>query len=97
MNALDPLAPDAAETLRACFGGAIISAGGYVRETAGQAIAEGRADAIAFGRLFIANPDLPERFRREAPLNAYHRPSFYGGDARGYTDYPALEDSLALS
>ena len=97
VNALDPLAPDAAETLRACFGGAIISAGGYVRETAGQAIAEGRADAIAFGRLFIANPDLPERFRREAPLNAYHRPSFYGGDAQGYTDYPALEDSLALS
>lgn len=96
VNALDPLAPDAAGTLRACFGGAMISAGGYVRETAGQAVVEGRADAIAFGRLFIANPDLPERFRREAPLNGYDRPSFYGGDARGYTDYPALEDTLAL-
>lgn len=97
VNAIDSSAPDAAQTLRACFGGAMISAGGYVRETAGQAIVEGRADAIAFGRLFIANPDLPERFRRDAPLNDYHRPSFYGGDARGYTDYPALVDSFALS
>lgn len=97
VNALDPLAPDAAETMRACFGGAIISAGGYVRETADQAIEDGRADAIAFGRLFIANPDLPERFLSQAPLNPYHRASFYGGDARGYTDYPALADSLALA
>ncbi len=93
VNAIDPLAPDAAATLRSCFGGAIISAGGYVRETAAQAIDEDRADAIAFGRLFIANPDLPERFRREAPLNDYHRASFYGGDERGYIDYPALADA----
>ena len=51
---------------------------------------QGAADAVAFGRLFIANPDLPERFRRGAPLNRYDRSTFYGGDARGYTDYPAL-------
>lgn len=45
---------------------------------------------MAFGRLFIANPDLPERFRIDAALNRYDRSTFYGGDAKGYTDYPAL-------
>jgi N-ethylmaleimide reductase len=93
VNALDPNAPDAAQTFRGTFGGPVISAGGYDRETAERAVAEGRADAIAIGRLFIANPDLPERFRRGAPLNRYHRPTFYGGDARGYTDYPALAEA----
>jgi N-ethylmaleimide reductase len=48
-------------------------------------------DAVAFGRLFIANPDLPQRIELQAPLNAYQRATFYGGDARGYTDYPRLE------
>jgi N-ethylmaleimide reductase len=48
---------------------------------------------VAFGRLFIANPDLPERIRRGASLNRYDRTTFYGGDARGYTDYPALGDA----
>jgi N-ethylmaleimide reductase len=91
VNAIDAAAPDAGGTFRTLFGGPVISAGGYVRETAQTAIAEGRADAIAFGRLFIANPDLPERLRRHAPLNRHHRPSFYGGGAEGYTDYPALD------
>lgn len=97
INALDPNAPDAAQTLRGAFGGPLISAGGYVRESAEEAIAQGRADAIAFGRLFIANPDLPERFRRGAPLNRYHRPTFYGGGASGYTDYAVLTDEPALA
>jgi N-ethylmaleimide reductase len=92
-NALNPDAPDAAQTFRGAFGGPVISAGGYDQEAADRSIGEGRADAIAFGRLFIANPDLAERFRRRAPLNRYHRPTFYGGDARGYTDYPALVDA----
>ncbi|MFH6785125.1 MULTISPECIES: alkene reductase [Methylobacterium] len=92
VNALDPDAPDAAARVKAAFGGKVISAGGYVRDTADAAIAEGRADAIAFGRLFIANPDLAERLRRGAPLNRYDRSTFYGGDAGGYTDYPALAD-----
>jgi N-ethylmaleimide reductase len=91
VNALDPNAPDAAAQVKKAFGGKVISAGGYVRETAAAAIAEGKADAIAFGRLFIANPDLPERLKRAAPLNRYHRPTFYGGGAQGYTDYPALD------
>lgn len=94
-NALDPNAPDAASRFRARFGGRLISAGGYTAETGAAAIASGKADAIAYGRLFIANPDLVERFERKAELNRYHRPTFYGGDAKGYTDYPALETADA--
>ena len=90
INALDPNAPDAASRIKASFGGKVIAAGGFTRETAAAAIAAGTADVVAFGRLFIANPDLPERFRRGAKLNRYDRSTFYGGDARGYTDYPAL-------
>ena len=65
---------------------------GYTQETAEAAIAEGRADAIAFGKLFLANPDLPRRLRTRAPLNAWDMATFYGGSAKGYTDYPALPD-----
>jgi N-ethylmaleimide reductase len=84
-------APDAAALFRKAFGGVLISAGGYTPQTAQAAVASGRADAVAFGRLFIANPDLPRRIELQAPLNAYQRATFYGGDARGYTDYPSLE------
>ena len=70
----------------------LIAAGGYKFEDANQAIAKGWADLIAFGRLFISNPDLPRRFALGAALNAYDRSSFYGGDKAGYTDYPALDD-----
>jgi N-ethylmaleimide reductase len=83
-------APCTAEIFRPLFDGVFISAGGYDREGALEAVASGRADAIAFGRAFIANPDLPERLRQDTPLNPYDRSTFYGGDARGYTDYPAL-------
>lgn len=92
VNAVDPDAPDAAQTFRGAFGGPVISAGGYTAETAEAAVAEGRADAIAFGRLFIANPDLSERFRRGASLNRYDRSTFYGGGAQGYVDYPSLRE-----
>ena len=88
-NALDANAPDAASRFKRRFGGPLIAAGGFTRESAAAAIAGGDVDAVAFGRLFIANPDLPERFRLGAPLNRYDRATFYGGDARGYTDYPA--------
>jgi N-ethylmaleimide reductase len=63
---------------------------GYTREMGEEVLEQGRADLIAFGRLFISNPDLVERFRRGAPLVEPDRETFYGGDARGYTDYPAL-------
>lgn len=90
VNALDPNAPDAASRFKRRFGGPLIAAGGFTSESAAAAIAGGDVDAVAFGRLFIANPDLPERFRRGASLNRYDRSTFYGGDARGYIDYPAL-------
>ncbi len=89
-QAIDPSVPDAAASFRRLFDGPLIAASGFTRASAEQALAEGRADAVAFGRLFIANPDLPERYRRHAPLNPYDRSTFYGGDARGYTDYPAM-------
>jgi N-ethylmaleimide reductase len=91
-NALDPNAPDAAAELGEIFGGPLISAGGYVGDTACAAILSGKAAAVAFGRLFIANPDLVKRLRLNAPLNRYNRPTFYGGTEVGYTDYPLLED-----
>lgn len=65
---------------------------GYDLPLAGQALQQG-ADLVAFGRPYIANPDLVERLRRNAPLNTPDRATFYGGDARGYTDYPALSDT----
>jgi len=68
----------------------LITAGGYTRDSANRVISGGHADLVAFGRLFISNPDLPKRFELEAELNPYDRSTFYGGNARGYVDYPAL-------
>ena len=70
----------------------LIAAGGYKFKDANEAIANGWADMIAFGRLFISNPDLPQRFAQGAALNPYDRSSFYGGAEAGYTDYPFLAD-----
>jgi N-ethylmaleimide reductase len=76
------------------FPGKIIAAGGYSGESAEAAIAAGDADAVAFGRNFIANPDLPKRLAMGADLNRYHRESFYGGTEKGYTDYPFLAEPV---
>lgn len=84
--------PFASELFRPLWSRALIAAGNYKPDTAEATVASGQADAIAFGRLFIANPDLPERLRRGAPLNPYHRPTFYGGGEEGYIDYPFLAD-----
>jgi 2,4-dienoyl-CoA reductase-like NADH-dependent reductase (Old Yellow Enzyme family) len=81
--------------LKAAFGGVYIANEGFVRESAEQALADGWADAVAFGKAFIANPDLPERFRSGAPLNAPNPATFYARGAEGYTDYPALETAAA--
>jgi N-ethylmaleimide reductase len=83
-------APVPLAALRQEFHGPLIVANGFNRATATQALAEDLADAVAFGRLFIANPDLPERFRLNAPLNAPDESTFYGGAEEGYTNYPAL-------
>jgi N-ethylmaleimide reductase len=84
-----------ASMYRKLFAGPLIASGGFDRERAGVALGDGSADAIAFGRLFIANPDLPRRLTAAVPLNAYDRSTFYGGTTRGYTDYQALEEETA--
>jgi N-ethylmaleimide reductase len=80
--------PSAMVLFRPIWRGVLISAGGFTGESAEAAIAGGHADAIAFGRIFISNPDLPRRLRQGFPLTPYHRATFYGGEAEGYTDYP---------
>lgn len=76
---------------RGAFNGPLISAGGYTHDSAESLLAAGGADAVAFGRNYIANPDLVERLSRNAPLNPYDRATFYGGAEAGYLDYPALD------
>lgn len=76
--------------LKAVFGGPVIANGGYDREKAERVLATGEADLVSFGTAFLANPDLPARLRSGAELNQPDPATFYGGDARGYTDYPAF-------
>ncbi|MGB7100742.1 MAG: alkene reductase [Xanthobacteraceae bacterium] len=86
---------DNASLFRHLFDGPMITAGGYTPEMGVMAVERGLADAVAFGRMFIANPDLPERIRTGAPLNAFDRSTSYGGDGHGYTDYPTLRLAAA--
>ena len=81
----------ATKHLKSLFKGTVITAQGYNFESGNAVISRGDADLVAFGKLFIANPDLPLRFRLGAPLNEPDDSTFYGGDEHGYTDYPALE------
>lgn len=81
--------------LKKAFGGVYIANEAFTLETAERALAAGEADAVAFGKLFIANPDLPERFRRHAPLNTPQPETFYAKGPQGYTDYPFLEAEAA--
>jgi N-ethylmaleimide reductase len=83
------------QALRRRFKGSYIANNGYDRQMAVEAVDSGRADLVAFGKLFIANPDLVERLRLDAPLNPPDQTTFYGGDSRGYTDYPTLEKAAA--
>jgi 2,4-dienoyl-CoA reductase-like NADH-dependent reductase (Old Yellow Enzyme family) len=76
--------------LKAAFGGVYIANEKFTFESATQALQAGDADAVAFGKLFIANPDLPKRFELGAALNEPRVPQFYAGGAEGYTDYPSL-------
>ena len=76
--------------LRRQYKGTYIANGGYDRDRAALALQEGHADLIAFGALYIANPDLPQRLAHNASLNAPDPQTYYGGDERGYTDYPFL-------
>lgn len=88
-QAADSLGP----ALKAAFGGVYIANERFDLASANAAIAAGATDAVAFGKAYIANPDLVERLKRGAPLNTPDPSTFYGGDARGYTDYPTLEQA----
>ncbi|MCC3731993.1 alkene reductase [Rouxiella badensis] len=81
--------PVASRDLRAFYQGTLIAVGGFKPDDAESMLQKGDADLIAFGRLFTSNPDLPERIRHAFPLATYNRDTFFGGDARGYSDYPA--------
>jgi len=83
-------APITSELFRAIYQGKFITAGGYDQAMGEQVLEEGLADAVAYGRLYISNPDLVERFQKNAPLSPYNRATFYGGEELGYTDYPTL-------
>lgn len=79
--------------VRKIFGGCLIANEGFTRESAEQVLREGAADAVAFGRAFMANPDLPERLFTSAPLNALNKALVHGVDGTGYNDYPRLQNS----
>ncbi len=85
-------APVAAERLRKVYKGRIMAAGGFEPASAETVIEHGDADLVAFGRHFIANPDLPKRIRLGLPLSKHDRDTFYTFDAHGYTDYPSYEE-----
>lgn len=89
------LGPVASQHLRPIFKGTIIAAGGFDFKKGNAIIEEGDADLVAYGRYFIANPDLIYRFRKGIALNPYDRSTFYGGDARGYIDYPEYTERPA--
>ncbi|MDN5567950.1 MAG: alkene reductase, partial [Paracoccus sp. (in: a-proteobacteria)] len=81
--------------IRDAFNGPVIANEGLTKESAEKLLAGDKADAVAFGRDFIATPDLPERFRRDLPLNPHDNATFYAGGAQGYIDYPMLTDVAA--
>ena len=87
------IAPFDYGSLRKRFNGAYVANNGYDFELADKVLNANAADLIAFGKLYIANPDLAERLKRGAPLNAPDKATFYGGSAKGYTDYPALGEA----
>jgi N-ethylmaleimide reductase len=80
-------------SLRSAWMGIYVANGGYDAERGERAVSDGSADAVAYGRLFLANPDLPTRLIRRGPLNVPDTTSFYGGDERGYIDYPEWAES----
>jgi N-ethylmaleimide reductase len=88
--------PIDADFFRPLFRNPIIAAGGFIdRNEAEKVVKTGNTDLVAYATLFISNPDLPKRLQQNAPLTQADRATFYGGDAKGYTDYPSLEAAVA--
>lgn len=83
--------PVPVKEFRPLYQGTLITNWDFDRDRANASLAEGEADLVSFGRLFISNPDLPARFRQNAPLAEPDPATFYGGDEKGYTDYPVLD------
>ena len=90
----EPQARRMLDLIRRTYRGTLIMCGGFDQSTAEAWLTEGKADLIAFGRKFLANPDLPERLRRHAALNADDPSTYYGGGPKGYTDYPTLAQEI---
>jgi 2,4-dienoyl-CoA reductase-like NADH-dependent reductase (Old Yellow Enzyme family) len=89
----DPLGPGhLGSLLKDAFGGVVVMNEGYSKQTAEEVLQRGEADAVAFGKLFIANPDLPRRFAENAPLNTPEPETFYSDGTEGYVDYPPLPE-----
>ncbi|MGB9429222.1 MAG: alkene reductase [Gammaproteobacteria bacterium] len=95
LSAIPNMVPNVTEHYRTVYRGTLITNTGYNRERGNEVIAKGDADLVAYGTLFIANPDLPERFRVQAPLAQADQNTFYQGGARGYTDYPFMQAEAA--
>jgi N-ethylmaleimide reductase len=92
----EPPAQRMLDLVRETYRGTLIVAGGFDQNIAERWLKQGRADLIAFGRKFLANPDLPKRFRLNAKLNTDDPSTYYGGGAKGYTDYPTLGQEIGV-
>ena len=91
----EPTYDEIREAFKSTGGSAYVANGAYTPESAAARVEAGKADAIAFGKLFIPNPDLALRIKRGGPYNEWDQSTFYGGTEKGYTDYPALEAASA--
>lgn len=95
VSAIPNMVQHVAAHYRTVYHGTLVANTGYTQETGNQAIADGTADLVAFGKAYVANPDLVERFRAHAPLKDADKETFFQGGARGYTDYPQLRAEAA--
>ncbi len=84
--------PETLDNIRAIFKGLLVANGGYDKISGNEAIKNNKADAVAFARLFLANPDLPHRFKFDLPLNQPDRNTYYGHTEKGYLDYPSFKN-----
>ena len=82
------------DLIRGVYRGTLVMCGGFDQNTAEAWLTQGKADLIAFGRKFLANPDLPKRFRQHAALNADDPSTYHGGGPKGYTDYLTLAQEI---